>query len=168
MSVQIENLVNPEILLEINNAAVPDVNRLDLPKAQWLLTHAALSRIATVEGQVAGVIVVLSELAEYDSSYFRWFTERYRNFIYIDRVIVPVWARRLGVAAELYRHVEQVAGEKGLAISVEVYSEPPNTASLKFHAKMSFQEVGCQFSELEKKTVSKLMKYPDRAQRKVG
>ena len=39
MRVEIENLVKPEILIEINNVAVPDVNLLDLPKAQRLLTH---------------------------------------------------------------------------------------------------------------------------------
>jgi hypothetical protein len=36
---KIENLVNPDILLEINSAAAPEVNLLDLPKAQWLLAH---------------------------------------------------------------------------------------------------------------------------------
>lgn len=147
---------------------MPDVNPLDLPKAQWLLAHAALARIATVEGQVAEAIIVLSELAEYDSDYFCWFSESYSNFICIDRVIVSAWARRLGVAAELYHHVEQVAKEKGVAIGADVYAEPPNRASLKFHAKMGFEEIGTQFSALEQKTVAKLMKYPDRAWRKEG
>lgn len=89
-------------------------------------------------------------------------------FIYIDRVIVSAWARRLGVAAELYHHVEQVAKEKGVAIGADVYAEPPNRASLKFHAKMGFEEIGSQFSALEQKTAAKLMKYPDRARSKEG
>lgn len=166
MTIQIENLVNPGILLEINNAAVPDVNGLDLPRAQWLLAHAALSKMAVVDGQAAGVMVVLSEFADFDSVYFRWFSQRYSNFIYIDRVIVSAWARRLGLAAALYREVDRAAIEQGLAIATEVYSRPPNTASLNFHAKMGFAEIGTQFSELEQKTVSKLMKYPERARTK--
>lgn len=40
--------------------------------------------------------------------------------------------------------------------------------NLNFHAKMGFEEIGTQFSELEQKTVAKLMKYPDRARRKEG
>jgi hypothetical protein len=31
---------------------------------------------------------------------------------------------------------------------------------------MGFEEIGAQFSELEQKTVVKLMKYPNRARRK--
>lgn len=84
MNIQIQSLTKPEVLLKINNGAVPDVNLLDLA--------------------------------------------RYSNFIYIERVIVSAGARRLGLAAELYRRVEQVAGEKELAIATEVYSEPPNIA----------------------------------------
>lgn len=168
MNIQIQSLTKPEVLQEINNEAVPDVNPLDLAKARWLVSHAALASMAIVNGQVAAAIVILSESAEFDSDYFRWFSERYSNFIYIERVIVSAWARRLGLAAELYRRVEEVAGEKGLAIATEVYSEPPNIASLKFHAKMGFEEIGNQFSELEQKTVVKLMKYPDRARRKTS
>lgn len=77
MEVQIENLINSTLLIEVNNAAAPDVNLLDLAKAQWLLAHAALAKIATVERQVAGAIVVLPESAAYDSDYFRWFSDRY-------------------------------------------------------------------------------------------
>lgn len=123
MNIQIQSLTKPEILLEVNNEAVPDVNLLDPAKAQWLVRHAALASMAVVDGQVAGAIVVLNESAEYDSVYFRWFSERYSNFIYIERVIVSAGARRLGLAAELYRHVEEMAGEKGLAIAAEVYSD---------------------------------------------
>lgn len=166
MNIQIEDLANPDILLEINNAAVPDVNRLDLARAQWLLANAALSKMAVVDGRVGGVIVVLSEFADFDSVYFRWFSQRYSNFFYIDRVIVSAQARRLGLAAALYRQVDQAAVEQELAIATEVYSRPPNTASLNFHAKMGFAEIGSQFSELEQKTVAKLMKYPERARTK--
>lgn len=166
MRVRIENLIDPEILLEINNAAVPDVNRLEPAGARWLLAHAAVAKLAVVDGRPAGVLVALSESAGYNSGYFGWFSHRYSNFIYIDRVIVSAWARRLGLAAELYRQVDQAAAEKGLAIATDVYSEPPNAASLAFHAKMGFAEVGLQFSELEKKTVAKLLKFPERARRK--
>lgn len=53
-------------------------------------------------------------------------------------MIVSAWMGRLGVAAELYRYFEQVAEEKEIIIGADVYSEPPNRASWKFHAKMGF------------------------------
>jgi predicted GNAT superfamily acetyltransferase len=159
---EITSLGNPEILIEINNAAIPDVNALDATKAQWLVDNSITSWLATLDGRAAGVLVLLSDTCRLESDYYRWFTERYENFLYIDRVIVATWARGRGVAKELYREVERVAGEGGYAIATEVYSNPPNVVSLKFHRTMGYCEVGTQYSTGEGKTVAKLMKYVER------
>jgi predicted GNAT superfamily acetyltransferase len=160
---QIADLEDPEILLTTNNAAVPDVNELTNQKAGWLIAHARLTRVATLDGRVAGVIVVLSDTAELNSEYFRWFTARYENFIYIDRVIVAAPTRRLGVATMLYSEVDQIASKDRLAVASDVYCDPPNAASIAFHQKMGYGEVGQQFSPAEGKTVSKLMRYVEHA-----
>ncbi len=158
-----DDLRDPVILHELNNAAVPDVNRIDQPKADWLLTHSMLARMAILDGHVAGVIVVLGEESNLDSDYFRWFTERYENFVYVDRVIVAERARRRGVATRLYLEVDALAQKHRLAIASDVYSKPPNIPSLHLHEKAGYREVGQQFSDAEGKTVSKLMKFGDRA-----
>jgi predicted GNAT superfamily acetyltransferase len=162
---RLADLEDPHILMEVNNSAIPDVNRLDDQKARWLLDHAILARMATVDGRVAGVMVVFGETAELDSEYYRWFTARYRNFIYVDRIIVPAWARRCGVGTKLYREVDRCAVDKGVAVASEVYCDPPNTASLAFHRRLEYAEVGRQTSRTEAKTVAKLMKYVENAQR---
>jgi len=163
MSLEITPLENPTLFMEINNAAVPDVNFLDEARAGWLVSHSFFPRLATLDGQVAGVLIALSETAGFDSDYYRWYVARYKNFVYIDRVVVAAWARGLGVATALYQHLEQMAEEKGLAIAAEVYSDPPNVPSLNFHRKLGYQEVGTQFCEAEGKTVCKFMKYVERA-----
>ena len=165
MTLQIGNLDAPDLLVRLNNAAVPDVNQLDEKKADWLVTHARWARVASLDGNAAGAIIVLDDRAAFESEYFTWFTARYRNFLYIDRVVVAAWARRRGVAAELYREIDGVAGERGMAIAAEVYCEPPNTASLAFHVRMGYREIGRQVSRAEGKTVSKLMKFAERAER---
>lgn len=156
-------LVNPEILLNINNSAVPDVNSLDESKAWWLVSHSVFPRMAVLDGEISGVIIVLSDHSRYESDYFRWYTQRYKNFIYIDRVVVPARARGTGVATALYQEVDHFALKNGMAIAAEVYSDPPNIASLKFHEKMGFQEIGKQSHDNEGKTVTKFMKYFDMA-----
>src|SRR5262245_50899334 len=115
-TIAIDDLRDHAILRTLNNAAVPDVNALDNCKAAWLTTHAELARVAAIDGQPAGVIIVLSETAELASEYFTWFTERYENFVYVDRVIVAAAARRHGIATALYREVDRIATEGGLAI----------------------------------------------------
>lgn len=163
MTIEIRHLDDPDILVEINNAAVPDVNRLDRRKAEWLLEHSALAKVAIVDQQAVGVIVVLDDTAGLDSEYFRWFTERYQNFIYIDRVIVTESARRHGVSTRLYRAVDELARDRRQAIASEVYCEPPNLPSLSFHEKMGYQPIGRQFCAAEAKSVAKLMKFGDYA-----
>jgi predicted GNAT superfamily acetyltransferase len=166
MNLEITTLDNPNILLDINNSAIPDINALDTHKAQWLTAHAVVPGLALLEGQVAGIVVVLSDQCEFDSDYYRWFTARYENFLYIDRVIVAAWARGRGVAKKLYQQVEQVAREHSLAIVADVYSDPPNTPSLNLHRAMGYDEVGTEYMPAVKKIVSKFMKYSERAKRK--
>ena len=167
MQLEIKPLDNPQILLEINNSAVPYVNMLDSGKAQWLLEHATRSWLASLDGRAVGVLVLLNATCGLESEYYQWFTERYENFLYIDRVVVADWARGHGVATALYRAVDQVAVEGGYAIASEVYSQPPNTASLKFHQVMGYREVGSQYMLSEGKTVVKLLKYAERARLRV-
>jgi len=164
MSLEITLLENPALFMEVNNAAVPDVNFLDEARAEWLVRHSFFPRLATLDGHTAGVLIALSETARFDSDYYRWYVARYKNFVYVDRVVIAAWARGQGVATELYRDLEQMAEEKNLAIAAEVYSDPPNVPSLNFHRKLGYQEVGTQFCEAERKTVCKFMKYVERAQ----
>lgn len=166
MNLEITPLENPALFMEVNNAAVPDVNFLDEARAEWLVSHSFFPRLATVDGKVAGVLIALSETAGFDSDYYRWYVARYKNFVYIDRVVIAAWARGQGVATALYRDLEQMAEEQGLAIAAEVYSDPPNVPSLNFHRKLGYQEVGTQFCEAEGKMVCKFMKYAERAQKK--
>jgi uncharacterized protein len=164
VNLHIATLDAAAVLAEMNNSAVPDVNRIDDRKARWLIAHARLAASATLDDRAAGVIVVLDDTAALPSEYFQWFTARYRNFLYIDRVIVAAWARRRGVATQLYREVDRLANEHNLAVASEVYCDPPNAPSLTFHAKMGYVEIGQQLSRAEGKTVSKLMKYREKAE----
>ena len=163
VALQMADLRNPEILFALNNAAVPDVNHIDRRKADWLLVHSALARVASLDGRPAGVVVVLADTAGLDSEYFRWFTERYESFLYIDRVIVAAGARRRGVATRLYLEVDDLAQAGRQAIASEAYCEPPNVASLSLHRKMGYLEIGQQVSMSEGRTVAKFMKFGDRA-----
>jgi predicted GNAT superfamily acetyltransferase len=165
VNLHIATLDDAGVLATMNNSAVPDVNRIDDRKARWLIAHARLSASAALDGRAAGVIVVLDDAAALPSEYFQWFTARYRNFLYIDRVIVAAWARRQGVATRLYREVDRLANEHHLAVASEVYCDPPNAPSLAFHAKMGYVEIGQQLSLAEGKTVAKLMKYREKAER---
>ena len=166
MSFEMMPLVDANVLLAINNAALPDIGELNSHKAHWLVDHCVLPGLAMLDGQAAGMVVVLNDSCGYDSDFYRWFTDRYQNFWYIDRIVVTTWARGQGVAKQIYQHIDQAANEKGMALVADVYSEPPNVPSLKLHRTMGFQEVGAQYFPDKKKTAAKFMKYAERAQLK--
>lgn len=163
MTFEIKTLDDPNILLEINNAAVPDVSSINLAQAEWMVGQCVAPGLALLDGQVAGVVVVMSDDCGYDSDYYRWFTDRYENFLYIDRVIVASWARSQGVARQLYQLIDLVAQDQKLAIVADVYSEPPNVPSLNLHRAMGFEEIGTQYIPSVNKMTSKLMKYVENA-----
>jgi hypothetical protein len=163
MEIQILPLCDAPLLVEINNTGIPGVNRIGEPKARWLIEHAAAALLACVEDRPAGILIVLPETSNFDSDYFRWFTARYRNILYLDRVVVLEWARRHGVARRLYAEVDQLAQRLGAAIVSEVYSQPPNPVSTRFHTRCGYRQIGSQVIEGEGKVVSKLIKFPERA-----
>jgi predicted GNAT superfamily acetyltransferase len=163
MTVEIVSIDSVDTLLNINNAAVPDVGVLTPAKAEWLASHVVMPGLAMLDGKPAGMLVVLNDHCGYDSDYYRWFTERYQNFLYIDRIVTADWARGQGVAQALYRQINQLAEQLGTAVVADVYSQPPNTPSLNFHRKMGFEEVGTQYFPAINKTAAKFMKYGERA-----
>jgi len=143
------------------------VNTLTEAKAEWLIAHVVTPGLALLDDQPAGVVVVLSDDCGYDSDYYRWFTERYANFLYIDRVIVAASARGQGIARALYAEIDWIAQERKLAIVADVYSDPPNVPSLALHRAMGYQEVGSQDFRATGKVCAKLMKFGEYAKAKM-
>ena len=163
MNLEMLPLTDANTLLAINNAALPDIGELSIHKARWLAEHCVIPGLAMLDGQAAGMVVVLSDHCGYDSDFYRWFTDRYQNFLYIDRIVVTAWARGQGVAKQIYQRIEQTGKEKGMAIVADVYSEPPNVPSLKLHRSMGFEEVGSQYLADRNKTAAKFMKFVEQA-----
>ena len=138
----------------INEAAVPHVNSITLDRFQDFTRSAAYFRVASLANQVAGYLVAFAPGARYDSVNFLWFQERYRNFIYIDRIAVAANNRRLGVASRLYRDIFEFARLRTGLLTCEVNTRPPNAESKTFHERFGFREVGTQETESGTKAVS--------------
>lgn len=90
----------------------------------------------------------------YDSINYRWHDERLADHTYLDRIVVHDAYRRRGLASLLYDEVEQ-----GALVSLEVYVDPPNEASLAFHAARGYTEVG-RLPQLNGNTCVMLVRHP--------
>ncbi|MGD8379019.1 MAG: GNAT family N-acetyltransferase [Gammaproteobacteria bacterium] len=130
-----------DFLLELNNAVVPAVNELDGDAVGWFLTHAPYARLAELDATPAGFLFGLTHENDYASANFAWFRERFPEFVYVDRVAVAEPARRAGVARALYDDFMRHAGGRSRVVC-EVNIRPRNERSLRFHARLGFEQVG--------------------------
>lgn len=134
---------NFKAILAINAAGQPGVYPLTPSEMSWALERAAYFGVAEIRGKVVGYIITYTDQAAYSGDEFHWFKQYFAGFLYIDQIAIAPAARRSGAGTRLYHEMEQFARQHGLTSLVcEVNLDPPNPASLRFHAKNGFVEVG--------------------------
>jgi len=132
-----------EAATAINNANTPAVGEADAEHLAHLLGQSVIALAAVTPGdELAGFCIVLGPGADYGSVNYRWFTERYDDFVYLDRVAVAETARNAGVGTALYAEVERRAAAPWFLLEVNL--RPRNDGSLRFHHRLGFREVGQQ------------------------
>ena len=127
-------------ILALNNANAVELSWLDPERLSMLLGQAFYARRV---GEADALLLALDESARYDSPNYQWFRQRYRRFVYVDRIVVALAARGLGLARRLYgdlfRHAAAAAHDTVLC---EINLDPPNPASDALHGSLGFAEVG--------------------------
>lgn len=127
--------------LALNNAAAPHVNELDPEALDALLGQSVLALAALTGDQLAGGLLALGPGADYASANYRWFSERFEDFMYVDRVVVAKNRRGEGIGARLYRALADRAPAGCPRILCEVNEHPPNPASMAFHENRGFKRL---------------------------
>jgi uncharacterized protein len=131
---------------EINQANTPAVGDVTPERLAEILGMSSISLVAEVDDDVVGFCMVLPPDTTYSSMNYRWFVERYADFVYLDRVAIAESHQSRGIGAALYAEVERRAREAGSAktFTLEVNLRPRNDGSLRFHERLGFLEVGQQ------------------------
>ncbi len=129
----------------INEAEVPAVGSVTPDQLAHIASESSVALIAEIDATVAGFCLVLAPGADYGSTNYAWFAERYDEFVYLDRVAISPDFQRRGLGRELYAEVERVVAQRHPAARdflLEVNLRPRNDRSLAFHAGLGFVEVG--------------------------
>jgi predicted GNAT superfamily acetyltransferase len=127
-------------VLTLNNRHAAELSWLEPEDLSHLVSQAFYARRI---GKLEAFLLAFDQDADYESPNFLWFKERYRRFVYVDRIAVAESARGRGHARLLYHDLFDVAARNGHDIVVcEVNSDPPNPASDAFHAALGFLEIG--------------------------
>lgn len=142
-------------ILKLNEESVQFLSPMDLERLTHLDSQSELHLAAECDGEVAGFLIALREGKSYDSVNYTWFSSRYPEFLYIDRVVVSENLRNESIGSLFYERVIRHAEKTGVPlVTAEIDIMPPNPASLKFHEKFGFKEVGKQSVAGGKKEVS--------------
>ena len=126
------HMLNEDHALELSSTTPQEFKEL-IEGATWVRTA----------GNEEGFLVSYDQMGVYSSINFKWFCERYDNFLYVDRIVISPSARGQGLAKKLYADLFAFAEANGYErVVCEVNSEPPNPASDAFHAALGFTVVG--------------------------
>ncbi len=132
-----------EDIIKLNTASVAVTSPMDTARFRRLLELCAITTVAETDGQVVAFLMGLTDACAYDNDNYRWFSERLKRFVYIDRVVVAQACRSHGIGRALYSHLQSWAEQADLlSIVAEIDIDPPNTVSLRFHEKAAFVQIG--------------------------
>ena len=130
-------------ILDINAMEEEKTSRIDLARITQLDLWSDYHKVAVVDDEVIGFLLVMSETSDYDGDNFRWFVERYSRFLYVDRIVINRRSARRGVGSALYSDLIQFAATQSWStLCCEINVSPPNPVSHAFHARVGFKEVG--------------------------
>jgi len=133
-------------ILKLNNANLPAVSLLDLDELESDL-EVAEHALVIVADEVLGFCVTFPSGLDVDlGTNYKWFSDRYDDFLYLDRVVIDAAHRSRGLGEALYREVERRMRSEGRTsrFTCEVNLQPRNEGSLRFHARLGFEQVGEQ------------------------
>ncbi len=146
----------------LNSQAVPAVNAVPLSQLNWFAQQGDFW-VATVTHSnthsMTGFLVCLPPGVNYPSLNYQWFSERYQEFLYVDRIVVdPPWQGH-GIGRQLYETLfAEAIGRQVGRVLCEVNLRPRNDRSLDFHRRLGFEPVGRQDTEGGTKTVEMMCK----------
>ena len=131
-----------EQVLALNAANVVKLAPMDEARLAELEGMADRFDVVEVDGDFGGFVITFAPGTAYDSENYRWFSERYDgHFYYLDRIVLADAHRRRGLGTFVYDELEQVARHYG-RLTLEVNLVPRNDASLAFHDRRGYVEVG--------------------------
>lgn len=144
-----------DAVLRINEQSVHFLSPLDHARLGKIVGQSTWCKVVEADGEVVAFALSLSRGADYDSVNYRWFDARYRNFLYLDRVVVALGHERRGYGSALYASLFDYGRQHRFdIIACEFDLEPPNLASLAFHERYGFRELGTQVLPSGEKSVS--------------
>lgn len=126
----------------INEASLPWVGQVSPTELDALFDLSDHAWGVSVAGTLQGFALCIPPNTHYASPNYRWFSQQFEDFLYVDRIAIDPETRRNGIGRLIYQDLIQRAESRDVPMLAEVMKRPPNHASLMFHERFGFSEVG--------------------------
>jgi len=156
-SVEIRDVVSGDFdaIVALNLSEVKHTSQMDAARLNDLHQIAAYHKVGCVDDRVVAFILAMRSGAPYENDNFRWFSLKFSQFIYVDRIVVSSQSRGLRLGSLLYNDLFNYARSNDIPlITCEYNISPPNEPSRLFHDKFGFREFGGQWVANGTKQVS--------------
>jgi len=128
---------------QINQENTPEVGDVsDINDFKTLISYSEHILIAKNEKGLVGFMLCMKENKPYKSKNYLYLSERYKKFLYVDRIAVRKEYRRSGIGKNIYSKIMESAELLKVPLLCEVNTRPKNIPSLSFHQAMGFIEIG--------------------------
>lgn len=132
-------------IYDLNQANTPEVGSLEsIQHLKQLIEFSSYNLLVLKEDEIVGYIICMREGSAYGSENYKFFTQRLKKFLYVDRVAINEQHRRAGLGQAIYEDIFAQAISDSLPIALEVNTQPVNQPSLNFHEKMGFDRIGAK------------------------
>ena len=132
-------------IYDLNQANTPEVGSLEsIQHLKQLIEFSSYNLLVLKEDEIVGYIICIREGSAYESENYKFFTQRLKKFLYVDRVAIDEQHRRAGLGQAIYEDIFAQAISDSLPIALEVNTQPVNQPSLNFHEKMGFDRIGAK------------------------
>jgi predicted GNAT superfamily acetyltransferase len=131
-----------ESIWEINESNTPAVGSI-LPDQLSFLYKQSFQCFVVADHQVRAFCITFKPASPYTSPNYLWFSNRFKHFVYLDRIAVAKGFQNMGLGSLLYSEVEREMKTERFSslLCCEVNVEPPNPGSLRFHLRAGFREL---------------------------
>ena len=132
-------------IYDLNQANTPEVGSLEsMQHLKQLIEFSSYNLLVLCSDETVGFIICMREGSAYGSENYKFFTQRLKKFLYVDRVAIDEQHRRAGLGKAIYEDIFTHASNDNLPIALEVNTQPVNQPSLNFHEKMGFDRIGAK------------------------
>ena len=139
------NKVQLQSIYNLNQANTPEVGLLEsMQHLKQLIEFSSYNLLVLCDDEIVGFIICMREGSAYGSENYKFFTQRLKKFLYVDRVAIDERHRRAGLGKAIYEDIFTHASNDNLPIALEVNTQPVNQPSLNFHEKMGFDRIGAK------------------------